>query len=149
VSRPDLPDGDDPPVDPLPPEVFLEAFAPPLRELAEQLRAVVRSAVPDAVERVRPGWRVIGYDVPSAKRPRFFCWVFPERKHVHLGFVNGVLMRDPDGLLDGAGITKLARWFTFEPGDTVDPRLLEPFVHEAADVALLPPAAREAVRSSR
>jgi hypothetical protein len=135
-------------VDQLPVEVFLDAYPEPLRRIAEELRAVVRAAMPDAVERVRPGWHVIGYDVPFGRRTRFFCWVFPERKHVHLGFVNGVLMRDPERLLDGAGVTKLARWITFEPGDEIVPDRLAPFVREAADVALLPAAAREAARDA-
>jgi len=30
----------------------------------ERLRAVVKRAVRDAIERVRTGWREIGYDVP-------------------------------------------------------------------------------------
>lgn len=58
---------DHPPVEPIPPELFLERYSPGIRRAVERLRAVVRRAVPDAIERVRPGWGLIGYDVPVAK----------------------------------------------------------------------------------
>jgi hypothetical protein len=61
--------------------------------------------------------------------------VWPEPEHVHLGFVNGVLMDDPDGILLGAGITRRARWLTFRPGDPIDGARLERLVLEAARVA--------------
>jgi hypothetical protein len=127
-------------VETIPPEAFLAAYPEPMRRLAESLRAVVVSALPDAVERVRPGWRLIGYDVPVAgRRTRYVCFVLPEAGHVHLGFEYGVLMADPDGLLAGAGITRRVRWLTFCEGDTVEPALLVPFVLEAARVATLSP----------
>src|SRR5512144_1958868 len=54
----------------LPPEAFLAGYPDAIREGAEVLRRVVRRAVPDAVERVRPGWRLIGYDLPVGGRLR-------------------------------------------------------------------------------
>src|SRR5512135_1744353 len=105
--------------------------------LAEGLRQVVRRAVPDAVERVRPGWRVIGYDLPVGRRTVYFAWVMPEGAHVHLGFPKGVLLDDPSGVLEGRGITKAARWFTLrEPADLDDPNLVD-FARAAAEVARL------------
>ncbi len=119
------------------PEALLEDCTPAMAALAHGLREIVLSAVPDAVERVRPGWRVIGYDVPSGRRLRYFAWVMPERVHVHLGFPKGVRLHDPDGALDGAGITRAARWFTLtEPAQLRDPRLAE-FSRMAADLAAL------------
>ena len=81
--------------DPIPPEALLADFAPPIRALADELRAIVAATVPGVVERVRPGWRIIGFDAPVGRKTRYFAWVFPERVHVHLGFVEGVLMHDP------------------------------------------------------
>jgi len=72
--------------EPIPPELFLEAYPPEIRVIAERLRDVVRQAVPEAVERVRTGWRLIGYDVPVGRRTRYFAFVAPEPEHVHLGF---------------------------------------------------------------
>ena len=130
-------------MDPIPPEAFLEAFPEPIRAIGERLRALVIATIPDAVERVRPGWHLIGYDAPAPPRARgrrsaSFAYVAPEREHIHLGFEHGWLMADPDGRLEGAGITRQVRWLTFQPGVEPDPADIAPLLHEARRVALLP-----------
>ena len=87
------------PIESIPIEAFLDDIAPPMREIAERLRRIVRAATPEATERVRTGWRLLAYDLPIKRHGAFFAWVFPERKHVHLGFPKGVLMNDPRGLM--------------------------------------------------
>lgn len=124
-------------MDAFPPEALLEDYPPSMAALAEGLRRVVRDAVPDAIERVRPGWRLIGYDVPVGRRTAYFAWIMPERVHVHLGFPRGVLLEDPAGALEGRGITKAARWFTLTvPADLDDPALAA-LARAAADLASL------------
>ncbi len=104
-------------VESFPPDLFLEGYPPGIRKAAERLRAVVRQAVPEAFERVRPGWRLIGYEVPVGRRSRYFAFVWPEVEHVHLGFEYGVWMADPDGLLLGAHLhLRKVRFVTCEPG---------------------------------
>ena len=76
--------------EPIPPELFLSGYSADIREIAERLRGVVREAVPESIERVRTGWRLIGYDVPVGRRTRYFAFVAPEPEHVHLGFEYGV-----------------------------------------------------------
>ena len=121
--------------DGIPPDALLEAYPEPMAELARGLRAVVLRAAPGCVERVRAGWRVIGYDIPIGRRTVFFAWIMPEHAHVHLGFPNGVLLDDPEGVLEGEGITKAARWFTLrEPHDLADERL-PAFVRSAVALA--------------
>ena len=137
-------------MDPMPPEALLAGYPPPMSAIAESLRAIVRRAVPDAVERVRPGWRLIGYDVPSGpRRLSYFCYVAPEVEHVHLGFEYGVFMSDPDGRLLGAGVTRKVRWLTFRTGDAIDERPLVELVREGARMALASPAERFAVALDR
>ena len=114
--------------------------------LGQRLRWVVRRAMPGAIERVRPGWRIIGYDLPAQRTGAYFAWVFPELEHVHLGFPKGLLMRDPNGVLDGAGITKMARWLTYEPGDTIDEPLALRLLEEAIRIARMSKAERVAAR---
>ena len=109
-----------------------------IRALAERLRVAVRRAEPDAIERVRPGWRLIGYDVASGGRTAYFAYVAPEPEHVHLGFEWGALMADPHGRLIGEGITRQVRWLTYRPGDRVDAAGLGPLVREGVRVAVLP-----------
>ena len=124
-------------MDAFPPEALLEDYPPSMVALANGLREVVLAAVPDAIERVRPGWRLIGYDVPVGRRTAYFAWIMPERVHVHLGFPRGVLLDDPHDLMDGRGITKAARWFTLTvPADLGDPALAA-FARSAADLGRL------------
>jgi hypothetical protein len=124
--------------DSLPPEAFLAEYPDGIREAAETLRAIVRSAVPDSIEGVRGGWRLIGYEVPAGRRSRYFAYIAPEPIHVHLGFEYGAWMADPDGLLEGAhlGLRKV-RFTTFTEGQPIPAAALERLTREAARVALL------------
>ena len=120
----------------LPPELFLESYPPAIRDAAERLRAVVRRAVPDVIERVRPGWRLIGYDIPVGRRFRYFAWVAPEPIHVHLGFEVGTLMDYPDGVLQGAHLKlKKVRYVTFRPGERIPAARLVALTKQAARIA--------------
>src|SRR5829696_4807490 len=125
-------------MEPVPPELLLDGYPTEIRAVAERLRDIVRRAVPNAIERVRPGWRLIGYDLPVGRRTVYFAYVAPEPGHVHLGFEHGVLMRDPDGILEGAHLNlRQVRYLTFEPGaDLPEDRLIE-LTREAARVASL------------
>src|SRR6185312_1228089 len=85
----------------IPIEAFLEPYPPPIRIAAQRLRRLVFQVEPDAIERVREGWRIIGYDLRVGRRSRYFAWIGPEPKHVHIGFQRGVLMADPEHRLRG------------------------------------------------
>ncbi len=73
--------------------------------MANRLRAVVRSAIPDAAEAAYPGWRAIGYRHPKAG---YFCGIFPLGDHVKLYFEYGAFLPDPSGILQGT--TKQTRY---------------------------------------
>jgi Domain of unknown function (DU1801) len=125
-------------VTPIPPELFLSGYPSEIEAIADRLRGVVFEAVTEAVERVRPGWRLIGYDVPAGRRTRYFAFVAPEPKHVHLGFEYGVWMADPDDLLRGAHLKlRKVRFVTYEPGDAIPTEALVRYTREAADLALM------------
>ncbi len=136
-------------MDSLPPEVLLAGYPPPIREIAETLRSIVKRALPDSIERVRPGWRLIGYDIPSGRRTAFCCFVWAEPEHVHIGFQYGVFMDDPVHDLEGEGITQRARWLTFEPGDPLEERRIATLIAEAARVTRLTRAERFAALIDR
>lgn len=130
------------------PEQLLADYPDEIRDLAERLRQVVRDAVPDAIERVRAGWRLIGYDVPvpPARRARYFAYVAPEPEHVHLGFEYGIWMSDPDGILHGAELgLRQVRYLTYLPGDAIPAERILPHVREAADIAALGPRGNAAI----
>ena len=123
------------PVARIPPEALLDGYPEPIIDLGEGLRALVRATVPGAIEAVRAGWRVIGYDLPLGRRTPFFAWIMPQAAHIHLGFPQGVLIDDPGGQLGGVGETKRARWLTLEPGQPVPVAEYARFVREAARIA--------------
>ncbi len=127
-------------MDRIPVDALLADYPVRARVLADALRSVVRSAEPDAIEAVRTGWRIIGYDVPNGRRGAFFAWIMPQVEHVHLGFVHGVLVPDPDRLLDGSA--RLARWLTITDVDQIRHAPFERLVREAARVSRLPHRAR-------
>jgi hypothetical protein len=131
----------------IPAEAFLADYPTRIRRTADLLRSVVRLAVPDAIERVRRGWHVIGYDLPLGRRSVYFAYVAPEPEHVHLGFEYGAWMADPDRVLEGAhlGLRKV-RFTTFRADDDVPADPLVELTREAARVAALPAAARETLR---
>jgi hypothetical protein len=122
--------------DAIPAEAFLAGYPDEIRAAAEILRGVVGSAAPDAIERVRPGWRLIGYDLPVGRRTVFFAFVAPEPAHVHLGFEHGVFMADPDRMLEGAHLRlRKVRFVTYRPGDEIPQALLVGLTLEAARIA--------------
>src|SRR5688572_27373841 len=77
---------------------FLSGFDPRLRRLAGAARKRILTAVPHATERVRLGWRLIGYDAPA-----YFAFISLEGNSVRIGFEWGVMLTDPSGLLEGTG----------------------------------------------
>ena len=137
-------------MDRIPPDAFLAAYPEPLQVIAEPLRALVRRTVPDALEGVRLGWRLIGYDLPAGRRSVFFAYVAPEPGHVHLGFQVGTLMADPEGLLKGAHLhLKKVRYLTFEPGQPIPEQTLVELIGQAARIASLPRQDRLALQLDR
>ena len=116
------------------PDELLAQYAPIRRETADALRVVVKRTIPDAIERVRPGWGLIGYDVPVRRRTAYFAFVWAEPEHVHLGFEHGYAMEDPDGLLGGHFLKKV-RFVTLTRPDEIAEETLAPLIREAARVA--------------
>jgi hypothetical protein len=134
----------------IPPELFLEGYPPGIRAAADRLRAVVKRAVPDAVERVRLGWRLIGYDVPLGRRARYFAFVWPEAEHAHLGFEYGVWLADPDHLLRGAHLRlRKVRFVTYEPGEPIPESALVALTRDAARLATMTREERLALELDR
>lgn len=77
---------------------LIAPYAPAVRRLAHAARRRIMALVPDATEKLRPGWGLIGYNAPS-----YFAFVAPLADHVRIGFEWGVELPDPFKLLDGSG----------------------------------------------
>lgn len=137
-------------IDSIPTEAFLAPYPAAIREHAATLRAIVRRAVPDVIERVRPGWQLIGYDLPIGRRTVYFAYIAPEPIHIHLGFEHGVAMADPQHVLEGAHLKlKKVRFLTFPPDETIPEDLCIELVREGARIAALPRAGRLALALDR
>jgi hypothetical protein len=132
--------------DQIPVEVFLDGYPPAIRDTGLRIRELIRVAVPEAVEGVRSGWSWIGYGLPDRRAKRTFAWIGPEKKHIHLGFQNGVLLADPERLLHGAEERlKQFRYFTFAPEIDIEEEVIIDFLRRSADLAVLPSSARRAL----
>lgn len=98
--------------------------------LLEAARRRIHAAVPMAIERLRPGWGLIGYQAPA-----YFAFLQPMPDHVRLGFELGVELADPAGLLEGADLRQVRYLVVREPAALRVPALTD-LLREAAT---LPP----------
>jgi hypothetical protein len=81
-------------------EDLLEQHTPEVADLTLRLREVIRTAMPDAGEKVYQGWHGVGFHHPDAG---YVCAIFPGDDHVRVGFEHGHLLPDPYGLFDSGG----------------------------------------------
>lgn len=124
------------------PEKFLSGFPPTTQALAQRLRELIKQTVPNCIEKVYPGWRLLGYRVLIKNKSHYFCFIAPLPDGVVLGFEYGIFISDPKGLLQGEG--KQVRQLTVKSQKGIRPRKFAAFIKEAAELAALPK--RELVR---
>ena len=130
-------------------EEFLAYYPPLIGRQVQVLRRLVLHAVPSAVERLRPGWKLIGYDLPVTRRGTYFAWIWPQVEHVHVGWEVGTLMDDPDRLLQGAELRlKKVRYLTYAPGERIPERVVVDFTRAAARIAAMSRAERQLLAAS-
>ena len=81
---------------------LLVTNTPEAQDLALRLRELVQSVLPDALEKIQPGWGVADYHLGELKG-RGFMSIGPQKKWVNLYFMAGSDLPDPTHLLTGAG----------------------------------------------
>ncbi|MFQ5512652.1 MAG: DUF1801 domain-containing protein [Candidatus Krumholzibacteriia bacterium] len=106
---------------------LLSGSTPEVRSLVGTLRKIVAEAVPAATETVKRGWRTITYEDEG-----IVCYIAPLRKHVDLGFYEGVRLRDPEKLLEGRG--KKLRHIKIWKENDIRKREFEELVKEAFEI---------------
>ena len=110
----------------------------------------MRRTVPSASERIRPGWRLMGYELPTKRNGTFFAWIWPEPEHVHVGWEVGTLLSDPDGVLHGAHLKlKKVRYLTYAPDDAIDAEHVVHFTRQAVEIVSMSRGERELLRLAR
>ena len=116
------------------PEEFLSNFPPPVKMLANELRALVKETIPNTTEAVYVGWKLIGYRVREGKYDAYFCFIAPFPDRIVLGFEYGIQLYDPDHRLEGNGTQ--VRYLTVRKKGDVEPEIFRAFIAEAAQIAL-------------
>lgn len=117
------------------PEHFLAGFPMESRSIAQALRELVKSQVPDVQEAVYSGWNLIGYRASLGRRNVYFAYIAPTADEVSLGFEYGILIRDPQQLLEGDG--NQVRKIHFVSMDQINPEKIAPLISQALEVAAL------------
>jgi hypothetical protein len=87
-------------------QAFLDALSPEIQQLVIALRDVVRRTVPHAQESVL--WGGLSYHRSKAggRVKGAVCQIGVKRNQVQLGFIHGIRLPDPCGLLQGDRLSK-------------------------------------------
>ena len=75
---------------------------PDIQAVARRLRAIVHAELPDVVEQVDFGNRLIAFGRSMRMADLLFA-VIPHREHVNLQLATGAELADPTGIVDGTG----------------------------------------------
>src|SRR5436853_7899157 len=81
---------------------FLSNYNHEVRKLAAQASELIFSLVPNAQEKVRPGWKVIHFSL-GGKMKDIFCGIGPQKTYVGIFLPRAVDLADPKSLLEGTG----------------------------------------------
>ena len=84
---------------------LLEITEEPLRPIAAALRRAVLEVDPGSTEVVRLGDRAATYGLGPRKMIDGYAFILPHKRWVNLGFYHAVELPDPEGLLEGSGVS--------------------------------------------
>jgi hypothetical protein len=108
---------------------FLAEYPPHIQAISQQLRKIIKNALPDATEKVYLGWRGLGFRHPKAG---YFGCIFPFSDKVNLAFEHGVHLDDPDHLLIPAPTSsKQVRYLEIRTDADIDEDIIVGFLHAA------------------
>ena len=81
-------------------DTILQDHTPDVQAIVDGLRGLIRATVPDASESAHAVWHSVNF---THAQSGYFCGIFPRQKQVTLVFEFGVLLSDPDSVLEGTG----------------------------------------------
>ena len=83
-------------------EAFFASYTPEVQAISRELRAMVKSGMPEANEVLFARHNHIGYLFTESMRDRV-CYICPLQDYVRLGFDFGGHLADPERMLEGTG----------------------------------------------
>jgi hypothetical protein len=113
---------------------LLQGHSPEVRLIVDALRDLVRRSAPSARESAHAVWHSIHYHDPQHG---YFLGIFPMEDRVNLVFEFGILLPDPENILEGTG--KQVRTVRIRNKDEIPAAGL----HELILAALALPACRK------
>lgn len=82
-------------------EAFLRGVPAELQDIVLELRSVIASAAPDAVEMIRWGGLSYFHEGRGGPVSAGICQIGVHEDHVHLAFIHGRFLAEPRGLFEG------------------------------------------------
>lgn len=82
-------------------QTFLQRIPEPLQDIVLELRNIIVSVAPDAVEVVRWGGLSYFHEGHGGIVSAGICQIGLQRDHVRLDFIHGIFLLDPHRLLQG------------------------------------------------
>lgn len=83
---------------------FLSGYPTQVRKLALRARAMLLERQPGLIEKVWPGWKMIGYGT-GPRMGDLVVGLGPAKAHLSVHLMRGTLLEDPEGLLEGTSKT--------------------------------------------
>ncbi len=102
-------------------QLFLSPYPSHVQAMVAQLRALVLSAAPQALEQVDIPAKMLAYSFKNTYKD-MICVIMPLKNAVNLGFPRGASLPDPLDLLQGTG--KRARHVKIISPDEIDDQAL-------------------------
>jgi hypothetical protein len=78
-------------------DVFIQRSNPNLKSVADEIRRLVKTTIPESIEAVNP-WGIPAFDFHGP-----ICFMMVGKHHITLGFTRGTSLNDSAGLLEGTG----------------------------------------------
>jgi hypothetical protein len=88
-------------------EALTRDLMPQTRDVLSELTSLIGSTIPEATEKVNLGRRRLNFSHPDVG---YFCGLLPVDDRVTVIFEFGVLLPDPDGILNGNSCAKQVRY---------------------------------------
>jgi hypothetical protein len=104
---------------------------PQMRAALSELASLIRSTVPGTTEKVNPGWRSLNFYHPDVG---YFCWLFPFEDRIDVAYEFGVLIADPEGILDSGKDSKQVRFARIRSAESMPREALERLLRAAVSL---------------